>query len=167
MSTDIKLSKAQMSKVIQSGESFGTWLANLGKKALTNIVIPLARDNLSRLVSNLTSSAINKFDRKKSGKGAVRSKRIYFIYFKWRYELYHKDYKIIRRFGCINWWRYWNSKDEIKKQEAGFHGTLLAPLAALLVQPVISSVVKVIGGRGIRRAGRGCMVKIFLFRSIL
>ena len=50
-----------------------TWLANLGKKALTNIAILLARDNLPGLVSNLTSIAINKFERKISGKGAVRA----------------------------------------------------------------------------------------------
>ena len=73
MSTDIKLSKAQISKIIQSGGSFGSWLGNLGKKALTNIAIPLARDNLPGLVSNLTSSAINKFDRKISGKGAMQA----------------------------------------------------------------------------------------------
>ena len=42
MSTDIKLSKAQISKIIQSGGSFGSWLANLGKKALANVAIPLA-----------------------------------------------------------------------------------------------------------------------------
>ena len=33
-------------------------------------------------------------------------------------------------------------------------GALLAPLAASLVQPVTSSVVKVISGRGVRKAGR-------------
>ena len=32
MSTDIKLSKAQISKIIKSSRSFGSWLANLGKK---------------------------------------------------------------------------------------------------------------------------------------
>ena len=32
MSTDIKLSQAQISKIIQSGTSFGFWLGNLGKK---------------------------------------------------------------------------------------------------------------------------------------
>ena len=73
MSTDIKFSKAQISKIIQSGGSFGSWLGNLGKKALTNIAIPLARDNLTGLVRNLTSSAINKFNKKISGKGAVRA----------------------------------------------------------------------------------------------
>ena len=46
MSTDAKLIKAQISKIIQSGGSVGSWLGNLGKKALTNIVIPWARDNL-------------------------------------------------------------------------------------------------------------------------
>ena len=64
MSTDIKLSKPQISKIIQLGGSFGSWLGNLGKKALTNIAIPLARDNLPGLVSNLTSSAINKLNKK-------------------------------------------------------------------------------------------------------
>ena len=31
MSTDIKLSKVQISEIIQSGESFGAWSAHLGK----------------------------------------------------------------------------------------------------------------------------------------
>ena len=33
--------KAEISKIIQLGEVFGSWLGNLG-----NIAIPLARDNL-------------------------------------------------------------------------------------------------------------------------
>ena len=33
MSNDIKLSKAQTSKIIQSSGSFGSWLTNLGKKS--------------------------------------------------------------------------------------------------------------------------------------
>ena len=81
MSTDIKLSTTQISKKIQSGRSFGSWLGNLEKKALLNIVI-LARYNLSGLVSNLTSNAINKFERKIGGKGAVRAGKG-FILFIW------------------------------------------------------------------------------------
>ena len=73
MSTDIKLCKAQISKVNQLGGSFRFWLSNLGNEALTNVAIPFVRDNLPGLVSNLTSSAINKFDRKISGRGAVRA----------------------------------------------------------------------------------------------
>ena len=73
MSIDIKLSKAQISKIIQSGGSFVSWLGSLGKKTLRNIVIPLAKDKLPGLVRNLTSNAINKFEWKISGKGAVRA----------------------------------------------------------------------------------------------
>ena len=73
MSTDIKLSKSQMSKIIQSGESFGSWLDNLGKKALTNFAIPLARDNLPGLLNNLILNAVNKFEIKISVKEDVRA----------------------------------------------------------------------------------------------
>ena len=73
MLKDIKLSKAQISKIIQSGGSLGSWLGNLGKKAPKNIAIPLARDNLPGLLSNLTSNAIYKFERKISEKGSVRA----------------------------------------------------------------------------------------------
>ena len=52
MSTDIKPGKGKISKIIKSCVSFGSWLGNLEKNALTNIAIPLARDNLSGLVSN-------------------------------------------------------------------------------------------------------------------
>ena len=48
-------------------------MGNLGKKALTNITIHLPRDSLSRLVKNLTSNAINKFEKNISGKRAVRA----------------------------------------------------------------------------------------------
>ena len=80
MSTDIKLSNAQIFKIIQSGGSFGSWLGNLGKRALTNIVIPLARDILAGLVSNLTSNAIDKFERKTSGKGTVRGGKVFTLF---------------------------------------------------------------------------------------
>ena len=57
-----------MSKIIQSGEYFDSWMSNLGRKALKKIDSPLARNNLPGLVRNLTSKAINKFERKISGK---------------------------------------------------------------------------------------------------
>ena len=69
-----------MFKIIQSGVSFGSWLGNLGKKWLTNIAIPLARDNLTGLVSNLTSNSINKFERKISEKGAVRARKRFTLF---------------------------------------------------------------------------------------
>ena len=45
MSTDTEYTKALISKIIQLGGYFGSWLGNIGKKALTNIAISLARDN--------------------------------------------------------------------------------------------------------------------------
>ena len=50
---------------------------------------------------------------------------------------------------------------EIKKQEGGFLVSLLETLAASLVQPIISSVVKGISGRGVRRVGRGYINNYF------
>ena len=80
MSTDIKLSEAQISKVIPTGRSFGSWLGSLGKKALTNNTILLAGDKLTGLVSNLTSNAISKFEKKNKWKRSM--KRIFFIHLK-------------------------------------------------------------------------------------
>ena len=54
ISTDTKLSRVKISKLIQSGGSFDSSLSNLGKKSLTNIAVPSARNNLPGLVSNLT-----------------------------------------------------------------------------------------------------------------
>ena len=64
MSRHMKLSKAQISKIIQSRKSFGSWLGNLGKKELTTMTISFARDNLPGLVCNLSSNVINKCERK-------------------------------------------------------------------------------------------------------
>ena len=80
ISTDIRFSKAQIPKIIQSGRSFGSCLGNLGRKALTNIAISLARDNLPGLVGNLTSNATSKFERKISGKGALRARKRFTLF---------------------------------------------------------------------------------------
>ena len=61
-SANITLSKAQISKITQSGGCFSSWLGSLEKKVLKDISILLARDNLPGLVTNFTSSAIDKFD---------------------------------------------------------------------------------------------------------
>ena len=162
MSTDIKLSKAQISKIIKSGGSFGSWLGNLGKKALKYIAITLARDNLPGLLNNLTSSAINKFDRKMNVKGAVRAGKRFTLFIS-NEDLNDitKIIKLLEDSGVLIDGVTETVKDEIEKQEAEFLGVLLAPLAASLVQPVISSVVKDISGREVRRVARGYINTIF------
>ena len=49
----------KISKIIQSGGFFGSWLSYLGKNTLTNVAFPLARDTFLQLASNLSSNAIN------------------------------------------------------------------------------------------------------------
>ena len=137
------------------------------KKALAKVAIPLARDNLPGLISNLTSSAINTFDRKISGKWVVREGKGFTLFIS--IKDMNDTIKIIKPLedsivlldGVTE-----TLKNEIKK-EGGFRGALLAPLAASLVQPVIFSVIKGISGRGVRRTGTGYMVKNFSFRHIL
>ena len=137
------------------------------KKALAKVAIPLARDNLPGLISNLTSSAINAFDRKISGKWVVREGKGFTLFIS--IKDMNDTIKIIKPLedsivlldGVTE-----TVKNEIKK-EGGFRGALLAPLAASLVQPVIFSVIKGISGRGVRRTGTGYMVKNFSFRHIL
>ena len=72
MSRYIKLSKAQLSIEI--------YQVNKNKKVITDFTIPLARDNLTELVSSSASSAINKFERKISGKGVVRAVKVFTLF---------------------------------------------------------------------------------------
>ena len=124
------------------------------KKALTNVFIPLARDYLPGLVSNLTSNAINKSERKISGKEAVRTgKRLTSIYFEWRYENIIKTINSLEDLGVLIDGIIETLNNEIK-QEGRFLPALRAPLAASLVQPIISSVVEGISWINIRGDGR-------------
>ena len=78
ISTDIKPSKTEIFEIIQSVGSFGSLLANLDKKALTNVANPLARDNLSGFVSCLVSKKPKENLVKKELSGQEKN---YFIYF--------------------------------------------------------------------------------------
>ena len=130
-------------------------MGDLGKKTLTNIPNPLAKDNLPGLVTNLTSNAINIFDRKISGKVPVRAEKEFTLFISNKYMNITKIIKSFKDSGVLIDGATETAKDEIKKQEASFLGVLLAPLAASLVQLVTSSVVKGISGRGVRKAWRG------------
>ena len=162
MSRDIKLSKAQISKIIQSGGSFNSLLGNLGTKVITDLAIPLARNNLPGLVSNLASNAINKFERKINGKGAVRAGKEFTLFVS--NEEMNDIIEIIKSledFGILIDGVTEIVKHKMKKQEGIFISALLASLAALLVKPVISSVVKSISGKRLKRAGTGYIDKNF------
>ena len=90
------------------------------------------------VASNAALNAINKFERKISGTGAVRVGKGFILFIS--NEDVDDIIKIVNSLG--------NSgilidritkavEHQIKKQEGGFLGALLAPLAASVVQPVI------------------------------
>ena len=97
------------------------------KKALKNVTIPFPRDNLPVLVSNIApnaaSNAINKFERRISGKGVVRA---------------GKGLESLEKSGLLIDGTSETVKHEIKKQEDGFLGTMMAPMSATLIAPVAS-----------------------------
>ena len=138
MLTDIKLIKSQISKIIHSGRSFGSWLANLDKKVVTDLAVSLARDNLPGL--NLASNLMNKLERKISGKGAVRARKGFTLFIS--NEDMNDLFKIIKSLedsGLLIDTVTETVKHEIRKQEGGFLGALLEHL---FKQPASSSVVK-------------------------
>ena len=74
---DVKLNQAQLSKIIQSGrflgKTLGNVLGNFRKKALIDLAVLLAKNVLPKLATIAALSAIDKFERKKSQRGAVRA----------------------------------------------------------------------------------------------
>ena len=136
--TDIKLSKSQISKIIQWSGFFGSWLNELGKKIETNLSLCFARDKLPRLVNNITSNAasnaINKFERKISGKEAVRAGK--------GFTLFSSNEDIDDIITIIKLLEVSEVliegiteavKHKIEKQERGFLAALLASLVASVV----------------------------------
>ena len=65
MSTDLKLSKAQISKIIQSGGSLGSLLSKL-PGLLMKVAIPLAKNVLALLGITAAASAIDAGIKKKN-----------------------------------------------------------------------------------------------------
>ena len=161
-STDTKLTQVQISKITWSGGFVRNMLGNLCKKVVADLAIPLARDNLPKLISKLASSSVNKFERKISGTGTVRAGKGFTLFI--LNEDMNDIIKIIKSLqdsnvlidGIIG-----TVKHEMVKKKGWFLPTLLVPLAALLVQPVISSVVKGISESGVTRGGRWYMNKKF------
>ena len=88
-------------------------------------------------MSNLTSNSINKFEKKISGKGTARAGKGFTLFIS--NEDMNDIIKIIKLLedsGVSIHGVTETVKHEINKQEGGFLGALLAPLAASLVEPV-------------------------------
>ena len=80
-STDIKLSKAQISRIIKSGIFTGFSIGKLGKEVVTYLAIPFAKNTLPGLVSNIASNAIINFERRLTGNGVIRAAKGFIFLF--------------------------------------------------------------------------------------
>ena len=81
-STDIRLSKAQIFEIIQSGRFLGKMLGKLDKILLLDLAVPLTKDVLHKLATKTTSSVLDKFEQNNWTRSSKSRKRIPFIYLK-------------------------------------------------------------------------------------
>ena len=97
MCTDLKLSEAQISKIIQSGGFLG-WLLSKLAGPLMKVTIPLAKNILAPLGITAAASAIDAWIQKKKKKNAwFWNSNINNL--KWRNEWYNEN--------CSSSWRFW------------------------------------------------------------
>ena len=73
MSRDIKLSKVQLSQIIQSCGFPGNKMSNLDKKSLIDLPVALAEDIFPKIATKATSSILGKFEKNIKREGAVRT----------------------------------------------------------------------------------------------
>ena len=143
MSTDLKLSRAQISKIIQSGEFLGSLLSKLAGP-LMKVAIPLAKNVLPLLGITAAASPIDPGIQKKiHGSGTttlIISNNEMNDIMKIAQAL--EDSNILLK-GVTK-----TIKNETKEQKGGFLSMLLGTLGASLLGNLLA-------GKGIVRAGSG------------
>ena len=142
-SIDIKLSKAQITKIIQSGGFLGSLLSKLAGP-LIKVAVPLAKNILAPLGIHAAPSAIDAGIRKKiHGSGTttliISNEEMNDIM---KIVQALEDSNILLK-GVTN-----TIKNETKEQKGGFLSMLLGTLGASLLGNLLS-------GKGIVRAGSG------------
>ena len=147
MSTDIKLSKTQISKIIQSGRFLGSLLSKLADP-LMKVAVPIAKDLLALLGLTAAMSAIDGSIQKEihgSGIAALINSN----------EEMSDIMKIIQALEDSNILLKGVTKiikNETKEQQGGFLSMLLGNLGASILGNLLS-------GKEIARAGYGSSIK--------
>ena len=141
MSTDVKLSKAQISKIIQFGGFLGSLWSKLAG-SLMKVAIPLAKNVLAPLGITAAASAINAGIQKKiHGSGTttliISNEEMNDIM---KIVQAHEDSNILLKRVTRT------IKNETKEQKGGFLSILLGTLGAILLGNLLA-------GKGIVRAG--------------
>ena len=143
LATDIKLSKAQIKKLIQSGGFLGKLLSKLAGP-LMNAAMPLTKNVLAPLGSTAAMSAIDGSIQKKihgSGVKLIIEQEDMNDIMKIIEALENSDILLKGVTKTI--------ENETKEQRGGFLGMLLETLGASLLGNLLT------GGKGIMRAGDG------------
>ena len=143
MSTDIKLSKAQVSKIIQSGGFLGSLLSKLAGP-LMKVTVPLAKNILAPLGITATASVIDAEIQKKIHSSGtivllISNKEMSGIM---KIVQALEDSNVLLK-GVTK-----TIKNKIKEQKEGFLSILLDTLGASLLGNILA-------GKGILRAGSG------------
>ena len=90
---------------------------------------------------------LDKFERKISGKGAVRAGKAFILL------ISNENRSVTRKIRSIYWQCNWNKKAWNKKQEDGILGALMTPMAASLIAYMASSLINGMTVQGVMRAG--------------
>ena len=147
MSTDVKLSKIQMSKIIQSGRLLGSLL---GKTAnpLIKVAVTLAKNILASLRIAAAASAIDAGIQKKiHGSGTTT-----LIILIEEMNDVMKIFQAVKDSTVLLKWITKTIKNETIEQKRGFLGMLLGTLRAGLLGNMLT-------GRGIARVGYGIKIR--------
>ena len=146
-STDIKLSKTQLSKMIQSGGFLGNLLGKLAGP-LIKVAMPLAKNVLAPLGLSAAMSAIDGSIKKKMlGSGATT-----LIISNDEMDDNLKIVKSLEDSGVLLKGVSETIQHEAKEQRGGFLSMLLGTLGASLLGDIL---LKGLSGKGVIRAGEG------------
>ena len=150
MSTEIKLSKAQIFKIVQSGGLLGSLLSKLAG-LLMKVAVPLAKNILALLGITAAAAAIDA-GIQKNIHGSVETTLI----------ILNKEMNDIKKIVqtledshiLLNWVTN-TIKNETKKQKRGFLEMLLSTLRASLLGNILAGkgIVRPGSGKGIVKAG--------------
>ena len=147
--TDIKLSKAQIKKIIQSGGFLGKLISKLAGP-LMKVALPLAKNVLAPLGLTAAMSAIDGSIQKKiHGSGATKGAGVKLIIEQEDMKDIMKIIKALENSSILLKGISKTIKNETKEQRGGFLSMLLGTLGASLLGNLLS------GGKGIMKAGEG------------
>ena len=143
LTTDIKLSKARIKKLIQSGGRLGKLLSRLASPLMT-VALPLAKNVLAPLGLTAAMSAIDGSTEKK-----IHGSGVKLIIEQEDLKDIMKIIEALENSGILLKGVSKTIENETKEQRAGFLSMLLGTLGAILLGNLLT------GGKGIVRAGDG------------